>query len=162
MFLHVVPDAGLALAHVASKLRPGATFLLYAMYAFDNRPRWFRSLWRLSNPVRVVISRLPHPLRRLLADVLAATVYLPLVTLAEILDRCGLDVEHFPLAGYRHRGFYVMRNDALDRFSTSIERRYSADEQREVLGEAGMTDVEFSQQEPFWCVAARRASDRAG
>ena len=28
-------------------------------YAFDNRPRWFRWLWRLSNAARLLIRRLP-------------------------------------------------------------------------------------------------------
>ena len=47
--LHHVPDTQAALGAVAGKLKPGAPFLIYLYYALDNRPAWYRLLWRLSN-----------------------------------------------------------------------------------------------------------------
>ena len=40
-------------------------------------------------------------------------------------ERLGTDVRHFPLSAYRDRSFYTMRTDALDRFGTRLERRFS-------------------------------------
>ena len=40
--LHHLPNTAAALAACVRKLKPGAPFLLYVYYAFDNRPRWFR------------------------------------------------------------------------------------------------------------------------
>jgi len=60
--LHHVPDTAAAIHSCAALLKPGAPLLLYLYYAFDNRPRWFRWIWQLSNAVRLLIRRLPpHP-----------------------------------------------------------------------------------------------------
>ena len=48
-----------AIRSCAELLKPDAPLLLYLYYAFDNRPRWFRWLWRLSNAARLLIRRLP-------------------------------------------------------------------------------------------------------
>ena len=57
--LHHIPDTRAALSDCVAKLKPGAPFLLYLYYAFDNRPMWFQILWRLSDYVRRVVSRMP-------------------------------------------------------------------------------------------------------
>src|SRR5260221_6451083 len=61
--LHHLPDTAAAIRAIALKLKPGAPFLLYLYYAFDNRPLWYRALWRLSNLLRLGIARLPGSLR---------------------------------------------------------------------------------------------------
>jgi len=57
--LHHVPNTAAAIRSCAELLKPGAPLLLYLYYAFDNRPRWFRWLWRSSNAARLLIRRLP-------------------------------------------------------------------------------------------------------
>ena len=57
--LHHVPDTASAITSCADLLKPGAPLLLYLYYAFDNRPRWFRWLWHLSNAARLLLRRLP-------------------------------------------------------------------------------------------------------
>lgn len=42
--LHHIPDTYAALSSCVQKLKPGAPFLLYLYYAFDNRPSWYRIL----------------------------------------------------------------------------------------------------------------------
>lgn len=55
--LHHVPDTLDALRHIATKLKPGAPFVVYLYYALDNRPIWFRAIWKLTDAVRLLISR---------------------------------------------------------------------------------------------------------
>src|SRR5581483_11541815 len=61
--LHHVPDTFQGIRSCVAKLKRGAPFLLYLYYSFDNRPRWFRLLWKISNLLRRIISTCPSPLR---------------------------------------------------------------------------------------------------
>ena len=70
-FVRHVPDTQAAINAVAAKLKPGAPFLVYLYYALDNRPAWYRALWRLSNLGRLIISRLPHRLRFVVSQTIA-------------------------------------------------------------------------------------------
>lgn len=154
--LHHVPDTGSALAEVARILRPGAPFLVYLYYAFDNRPLWFRTLWMLSDLARRSICRAPSSVRFFVCDLIALFVYWPLARLAGIFDRLSFFVTNFPLAYYRDKSFYVMRTDALDRFGTRLEKRFTRAEIASILTSAGFSDVCFSSGAPFWCAVGRK------
>lgn len=154
--LHHIPDTAAGVRSCAAKLKPGAPFLLYLYYALDNRPRWFRFLWHLSNPLRLVISQLPHGLRYILSQVLAGVVYWPLARLARRLERWGLNVSSMPLSYYRERSFYVMRNDVLDRFGTRLERRFTREQVEVLMRDAGFDEIRFSETAPFWCAVGIR------
>lgn len=148
--LHHVPDTAAAIRACAAKLKPGAPFVVYLYYAFDHRPAWFRAIWRMSELGRKTISRLPHALRFGVTQIIAATVYWPLARIARALERRGRDVSAFPLSFYRDRSFYVMRTDALDRFGTRLEQRFTRAEIRRMLEEAGLRDIRFSDTPPYW------------
>jgi ubiquinone/menaquinone biosynthesis C-methylase UbiE len=75
--LHHVPDTERAIACIARKLKPGAPFLIYLYYAFDNRPACYRWLWRLSNALRLGCRDL-RPLRYAASQMIAAAVYWPM------------------------------------------------------------------------------------
>ncbi len=147
--LHHIPDTEAGLLACVAKLKPGAPFLLYLYYSFDNRPAWFRLIWKLSNAIRGIICRLPNSLRYTISQVFAALVYFPLARTALILEKLGLAVDNFPLSQYRHNSFYVMRNDALDRFGTRLEKRFSKKEIQQMMERAGLTDITFSTTS-FW------------
>ena len=147
--LHHIPDTEAGLRACVAKLKPGAPFLLYLYYSFDNRPAWFRGLWKMSNAIRTVICRLPHVPRYAISQVLAALVYFPLARTALILEKLGVDPAHFPLSQYRHNSCYVMRNDALDRFGTRLEKRFSKKEIQEMMERSGLRDITFSTTS-FW------------
>jgi hypothetical protein len=51
-----------------------------------------------------------------------------------------------------------MRNDALDRFGTSLENRFSRAEITEILKSADFEEssICFSDDEPFWTFIARK------
>ena len=155
--LHHVPDTAAGIRACVKKLKRGAPLLLYLYYAFDNRPAWFRRVWQVSNMGRIVISRLPFAARLALSQVIAATVYLPLARGAAVLERAGVDVETLPLSIYRHRSFYVLRTDALDRFGTRLERRFTATQVRRMMVGAGLENVRFSDGPPYWCAVGTKA-----
>jgi len=148
--LHHIPNAEEAMAQCVAKLRPGAPFLVYLYYRFDNRPGWFRVLWRASDLVRRVISRLPFRFRKVVAEILAVLVYLPLSRSAYLAERLGLDVSNWPLGYYRHYSFYTLRTDALDRFGTRLEHRFSRDEIIAMMERSGLEQVRVSEGPPLW------------
>ena len=154
--LHHVPDTTGALRHIASKLKPGAPFLVYLYYALDNRPFWFRALWQSTDAARAVISSLPSPLKLFASQLIAATVYWPLARTCTLLGRLGISTRAIPLEAYKDRSFYTMRTDAYDRFCTSLEKRFSRAEIQVMLEDAGFDRIVFSDQVPFWCAVGRK------
>src|SRR5262249_28161424 len=129
--LHHVPDTEAAIRSCVAKLKPGAPLLLYLYYAFDNRPRWFRALWRISDGAPLTC-RLPGGLKVVVTTAIAAGVYYPLARLGLALEKLGCKVDTVPLAYYRGRSFYTMRTDAHDRFGTRLEQRFTADQIRKM------------------------------
>jgi SAM-dependent methyltransferase len=158
--LHHVPDTAAALHGISRKLKPGAPLLLYLYYAFDNRPAWYAGLWRATEAGRGAISRLPHAVRYPVSQVIAGLVYWPLARLARLLERAGALPASFPLAFYRDKSFYTMRTDALDRFGTRLEQRFTRAEITAMMRGASLDDITFSDQPPYWCAVGfrRRAS----
>ncbi len=154
--LHHVPDTAAGIRSVAAKLKRGGVFLVYLYYAFDNRPHWYRALWRLSHWIRLGTARLPYPLRYALSQCFAAVVYWPLARSALMLERLGRMPPNWPLAYYRDKSLYVMRTDSLDRFGTRLEQRFTQPQIARMLEESGLTQVRFSEGPPFWCAVAIR------
>ncbi len=118
--LHHIPDSEAALASCTAKLKPGAPFLLYVYYDFENRPRWFRALWKASDWGRRRICKLPFPARKATCDLIALTVYWPLARAAAVAAKAGLAVDGLPLSSYRNVRLANMRIAALDRFGTGV------------------------------------------
>lgn len=155
--LHHVPDTAGGIASCASKLKPGAPMLLYLYYAFDNRPAWFKLLWRLSDMVRKTLSRAPYSVKYLVSQLIAGLVYFPLARLWRCLEKVGVRVDNLPLAPYRDKGFYTMRTDALDRFGTRLEQRFTRSQIEQMMRSAGLVDVRFSERAPFWCAVGLKS-----
>lgn len=158
--LHHIPDTAGGVKECGRVIRPGGVLLLYLYYRFDNRPWWYGGLWALSEIPRWIISRLPFGLKHTVAYAIALTVYWPLARLAGWLDRRGVDVTNFPLSNYRWQGLYSLKTDALDRFGTRLEQRFTRPEITKMLTDAGFGEIRFREEgPPFWCVSAIR---RAG
>ncbi len=156
--LHHVPDTLAGIRSCVAKLKPGAPFLAYLYYAFDNRPVWFRAIWRCSDLARRVISRFPFRMKLAVSFVIASLVYLPLARLSRFLEARGVDVDNIPLSFYRDFSFYSLRTDALDRFGTRLEHRFSRDEISQMFREAGLESIAFREDVPYWCVVGFRRS----
>lgn len=154
--LHHIPDTAAGIRACVAKLKPGAPFLIYLYYAFDNRPWWFRRIWQISNILRQGISRLPFALRYATSQILAGVIYWPLARLARLGEHLGWNVEHWLLAAYRQRSFYVMRTDALDRFGTRLEQRFTRNEIQHMMEQAGLQGIEFNDTVPYWCAMGHK------
>ena len=156
--LHHIPDTGLAIKDVASKIKGGGIFLCYLYYKLENKPLYYRGLFWASNSLRWVISRLPYAMRRLIAQIIAGAIYLPLARTARILGNIGRDVSNFPLHHYANMPFVMLQNDALDRFGTRLEQRFSKKEITAMLDSAGfdLSTLKFSDVEPFWTFSVKK------
>ena len=148
--LHHVPNTKSAINSCVKLLKPGAPFLLYVYYNFDNRPFWFRWIWLVSNFVRILVSKLPKYLKFLICDIIAIFVYYPLARIIKFIEKTGLDLKNFPLYFYKSRSFYVMRTDARDRFGTPLERRFKKKEIYLMMKESGLEKIKFSNNQPYW------------
>jgi len=154
--LHHIPDTLAGLKVCIDKLKPGAPFLVYLYYRFDNRSLLFRSVWQIADVVRRVVSRLPHGGRYFASQVIALLVYWPLARLALGLESLGVSSSFLPLSYYRDKSFYTMRTDALDRFGTRLEKRFSRQEIAAMMSAVGLVDVEFREGEPYWCAVGKK------
>lgn len=156
--LHHIPDTPAALRDCTRKLKPGAPFLVYLYHRFDNRPWWYGMLWRMSELIRFPTSRAPKPVRYVISQIAAATIYWPLSRLALLAEKLGIRPDSFPLSYYRTRSYYVLRTDALDRFGTRLEQRFTKREMEEMMRAAGLDNIVFSPSRPYWCAVGRRVS----
>lgn len=149
--LHHVPDTVAAMQDCVKLLKPGAPFLVYIYYRFDGRPRWYIWLWRLSNVVRFIVSRMPDRPKAAITEAIAALIYFPFAHMARIGERLGMKVDGWILSAYRQCSFYTMRTDARDRFGTPLEQRFTRGEIKAMMRDSGLENVRFSSRSPFWC-----------
>ncbi len=151
--LHHIPDTQGAILSLARKLCSGGTLLLYLYYAFDNRPVWYRTIWKISDLARRLISRLPFLARYVISQIIAVCVYWPLARTAKYFPVS----RSWPLRFYADRSFYYIRTDALDRFGTRLEKRFTKEQITDMLKSARLSDIRFSTSEPYWVCAASKS-----
>lgn len=151
--LHHIPDTAGAVHACVNMLKPGAPFLVYLYYAFDNRSALFKAAWKVSDLLRRVICTLPGGLKHMVTDAIAVAVYWPLARLSLLLEKLGSGVKGVPLSYYRNHSFYTMRTDSRDRFGTPLEQRFTKAQIQAMLEAAGLQDVRFSEHAPYWCAA---------
>ena len=151
--LHHIPDTLEGIKACTAMLKPGAPLLLYLYYAFDNRPAWFRLLWKASEILRAIISKLPHGLRYFFSQIIAGLIYWPLARLAYVFEKIGINetfIDNFPLSSYRKLSFYTMRTDALDRFGTRLEQRFTKSQIKNMMEASGLEHIIFSDKKIYW------------
>jgi SAM-dependent methyltransferase len=154
--LHHMPDTQKGLEQIVARLKKGGWILLYLYYALDNRPWWFRFMFSLSAFFRKVISKLPGALKNFTCDLIAIFIYMPLVLLSRMVRRLGGTAKSLPLSYYADKSFYIIRNDARDRFGTPLEKRFRKEEIRAMMERAGLDQIVFSETQPYWHVIGHR------
>lgn len=149
--LHHILDTEDGIRKCVKILKPNAPFLLYLYYAFDNRSWLYRAIWRCSDVLRSAICRLPPIIKNVITDVIAALVYWPLARVSRLLYKFGIPTTGIPLSYYRKHSFYTMRTDSRDRFGTPLEHRFTRQQIEAMMQRAGLRDIRFSSNAPFWC-----------
>ena len=150
--LHHLPDTYKAIELISTKLKKGKPLFLYLYYNFDNKNKFYYYLWYFSNLVRLLISRLPHSIKLIITQLIGISIYYPFAKTAYILNSFGINVTNFPLSYYSDKTLYVMMNDALDRFGTRHETRFSRYQIQSMLNKAGFEKINFKNTAPYWCV----------
>ena len=157
--LHHIPDTREAMQKCVEKLKPGGHFMVYLYYDFENKGLLFKSIYHASNLIRLVVSRLPATLKKLVCDFLALTIYLPMAFLTRLVKRVfgGTLYEKLPISWYHDKTFNIMRNDSLDRFGTPLEQRYSRADIIEMMTSCSLTDIKISDIEPLWHAVGKKS-----
>ena len=152
--LHHTPDPlyGLKVCHRI--LKKNAPFLLYLYYNFENKPAWFKFIWKLSNFFRNIISKFPFVIKKKVTFLIALFIYFPLAKISFYFEKIGINTDNFPLSDYRNKNFYIMSTDALDRFGTKLEKRFSKKEITTMLQIVGFYKIKFSPRTPYWVAIA--------
>ncbi len=156
--LHHIPDTGLALMDVSKKIKPGGYLLCYLYYKLEEKPFYYRVIFKIVDLIRRVISRLPQGVKGFVSRIIAALVYWPLARLSKVLGKVGLSTSNIPLHHYADMPFVMLANDALDRFGTSLEQRFNKAEITEMLMKADfdISTLVFSDIEPFWTFSVQK------
>ena len=156
--LHHIPDTGLAIKDVSRRIKPGGVFLCYLYYSLENKPTFYKLIFKAVDGVRRVISVLPQRIKQLVTSAIAAIIYWPLARFSKVLNKLGVNTSNIPLHHYADMPFVMLANDALDRFGTSLEQRFSKAEITEMLRAADfdIATLKFSDNEPFWTFSVKK------
>ena len=156
--LHHIPDTGLAIKDVSRRIKPGGVFLCYLYYSLENKPAYYKMIFKAVDGVRRVISVLPQRLKQFVTSLIAGVIYWPLARLSKVLNKIGINTSNVPLHHYADMPFVMLANDALDRFGTTLEQRFSKAEITEMLRVADfdISTLKFSDKEPFWTFSVKK------
>ena len=89
---------------------------------------------------------------------LAVTTYMPVIGAGRLLRSLGMKkaAAGLPLAEYQDRSFFVIRNDAMDRYGTTFDQRFSKEEVIDMMKKSGLTDIIVSPISPFYHAVGRK------
>ena len=157
--LHHIPNTAEAMKSVVAKLKTGGYALFYLYYNFDNKNWGYKFIGLTSIGLSKLIGRLPRRAKQFFSDVLALTLYLPFISLARLLKfimpKSNLYLK-VPLSYYVNKSWTVIRNDSRDRFGTSLAQRFSKKQIHEMMKDAGLSDIVFSEKAPYWHALGRK------
>lgn len=150
--LHHIPNTQQAMIDCVKKVKHGGYFYTYLYHDISHKGFFTRSAFAISDTLRKGISRLPATFKKFICDIIAALVYLPLVSVSRFFSWIGLRsiAKKIPLADYSNKAFFVMRNDALDRFGTRLEQRFTRNEVQAMMKAAGLSEIVISDGTPYW------------
>ena len=157
--LHHISDTAQAFKDINLKLKQNGLFLGYLYYKVEDKPLLYRLIFASANILRKRVSVLPFKLKKKISWVIAVLVYVPLARVSKLLNLMRINTTNIPLHQYADLSLYMMKNDALDRFGTKLEKRYNQVEITKLLLDSGFspTSIKFSTSEPFWTFVAKKS-----
>ncbi len=156
--LHHIPDTLQAMIDCVRKVKKGGYFYVYLYYNLDKKGILFKLLFKVVDFIRNIVSKFPGKLKKLTCDIFAIIFYMPLILWVRFLiyiDKAKL-AKRMPLSNYYNKPFFIIRNDALDRFGTRLEQRFSKKEIEIMMLSCGLSDVTFSNRAPFYHAIGRK------
>jgi SAM-dependent methyltransferase len=141
--LHHLVDTESALAGLVRHVRPGGRLHVYLYWVPP--VAWHRVVLRGVDAARRITTRLPHRVLHALCVPLAAALAVLFVLPYRALRRRPRGrrlAASLPLKAYADYPFGVLVNDQFDRLSAPVERRFTREEVRRMLLDAGLEDVE--------------------
>jgi ubiquinone/menaquinone biosynthesis C-methylase UbiE len=156
--LHHIPNTKQALIDCVKKVKKGGYFFVYLYYNLDRRGSFYKALFYSSDAIRKTVSLLPSKIKHFVCDILAIVFYMPFILLGRLFKKLGFKdlAIRMPLHGYQNRSFFMIRNDALDRFGTRLEQRFSKEQIIDMMEDAGLTDIIISPGIPFYHAVGRK------
>ena len=156
--LHHIPNTEKAMIDCVKKIKRGGYFYCYLYYNIENRGFVFKVLFFLSTLLRRFVSNLPSKSKKIFADILAVSIYMPFVIFSRILITLNLEkvAKKIPLNYYTDKSFYIIRNDSLDRFGTSLEQRFSKKQVYDMMGKCGLVDIKIGENAPYYRAVGRK------
>ena len=156
--LHHIPDTQQAMIDCVKKVKKGGYFYVYLYYNLDKRGFIFKTLFKLTDIIRGFVSKLPGKAKKVVCDVLAIIIYMPLILLVRFLVIVGLRslARLMPLSAYNNKSFFIIRNDALDRFGTRLEHRYSEKEVEDMMKNCGLVNIILSSGVPYYHAVGKK------
>ncbi|MDQ6755764.1 MAG: class I SAM-dependent methyltransferase [Bacteroidota bacterium] len=157
--LHHIPNTQQAMIDCVKKVKRGGYFYTYLYHDISHKGLLTRTAFAFSDVLRRGISRMPAAAKKLICDIIAATVYLPLVSSSRFFSSVGMKkiARKIPLADYSNKAFFVMRNDALDRFGTRLEQRFTRKQVEEMMRNCGLVEIVISDGTPYWHGVGKKA-----
>lgn len=159
--LHHIPDTQRALSDITNKVKKNGFVYIYLYYALENRGYLFKIIFKITNLMRSFISKLPSFTKKLICEIIAFSIYLPLVGISFVLKKICKNSniwEKVPLSFYTGTSLKVIRNDALDRFGTPLEQRFSKEQIINMMTNVGLTDIVISKNMPYWHAIGKKVS----
>lgn len=159
--LHHIPNTLEAMKNCVKKVKKNGYFCTYIYYNFDNKGPLFKAIHKLSEILRSAISRMPQKLKMIACDCIAVVLYMPFILFATFLKNIKVSqtiIDKIPLSPYIGRTFFIIRNDALDRFGTPLEQRFSKVQIEQMMKECGLTEIVFSPNPAFWHAVGRKVT----
>jgi SAM-dependent methyltransferase len=137
--LHHLEETEQAIVSLARQLKPGGRLRIYLYW---KRSGWQGNLLKLVAFARRTTTRMPFGLLRVVCWLLSAGLLVGIIAPYRCLSAVGARFHHdWPLFVYTKYPFNVLYNDQFDRFSAPIEKRYRADEVKQLLQRAGLHEV---------------------
>lgn len=150
--LHHIPDTQKAMIDCVKKLKKGGYFYVYLYHNFESRGLLFKAIFSFSEGIRKIVSKFPSGLKRFSCDILAVATYMPFVATGRVLNKIGLKTlsAKMPLKDYQNKSFFIIRNDALDKYGTTLEQRFSKEEVITLMQKSGLTNIVISPSSPYY------------
>lgn len=156
--LHHIPDTQQAMIDCVKKVKKGGYFYCYLYHNLEKMHWWLKMLFNISELIRKIVYRLPYHVKHFVCDLLALVIYMPFILWVRLLIFLGFNdlAKKMPLYSYHNKSFFIIRNDSLDKFGTSLEQRFSKKEVEELMANCGLENIVISTGTPYYHTVGRK------